>query len=90
MAQGDVKDRVVHETKGTIQGYIFSCIYVQKKKFTTTTTTREREKKEVVKETPTFNRTKILNSVYRSTRYDNIKTLLKNQVTQSYQRPSKD
>ena len=30
-AQIDVKDRVVHETKGTIQGYIFSRIYVQKK-----------------------------------------------------------
>jgi hypothetical protein len=61
IAQDDViKDSVVFETKGTIQGYIFSCIYVQKKihYYYYYYYYYYKQKTEVVNETQTFDRTK--------------------------------
>lgn len=53
MAEVDVKDRDVHEIKDTIQGYIFSCIFVQKIPLLL-----QEKNTEVVKETQTFDQTK--------------------------------
>jgi len=51
MAQIDVKDRVVHETKGTIHGYIFSCIYILKNPLVLQ---ERRKKKKIRKRDPNF------------------------------------
>jgi hypothetical protein len=60
MAQVDVKDRVVCETEGTIQGYIF-LVFMFKTKihhYYYYYYYNKKKKTEVVKETPTFERTK--------------------------------